>query len=249
MSYDILYRTLAIRDGNNLILLEEVGPSNCFYGNTRKRIRDWHLVRLDAKPITSVSMFVAAVQDMHKCTDYKEYLKYRGRFISKLQYLNLLERVVSHALTPEQAMKKGITSISIENKQYNPIYEDVLTSRHTVFSTKDSTPKLFDVEMLITALCNAKVRAQQCFNAEVSQIAVPKEKKPAKDYAFIIQDAHGMYAARIKRHMLHFVYHKCNAKQFSTKESATNYITRCNLEGCKILKIRKEDWTVLEELT
>lgn len=244
MSYSILYNTLFITDGTYLLSLLEEGPSNVYeYGN-KKRARSWYPALFNGSvfPTTRDELYSCITEERTK-GEYKEYIKYRGSWLSRMQYLDMLERRAAKAITIEQAKAKGIRDITLIFLQYNPIYDDVLTTRLDLLQGSS----LKGLSYVIEDCVKKKVRSIHTWEASIFRVPVPKKEKKARDFSFVLYSAKGNFPAYVKRHMLFFYRHVDNAKHFASIASAQNFAkTWKNAFGdtYRILKINTEN-TVL----
>jgi len=111
MSYDISYRTLFITDGDQLLLLEETGPSNTYvgWGKHQKRARDWFVLGTPAfGRIFKKEAVLKALLHEVECTDYAEYIKINGKFVTRRNYFKLMHTRAKHAISVFDTFRLGI---------------------------------------------------------------------------------------------------------------------------------------------
>lgn len=132
MSYDILYRACFVRDGDNIIPLVEIGPSNCYEPGTRgrdgKRVRDWHwLTRPDRRPILTLGDLRSEIDALRSLeSKYKDqYLMYKGAWISNEDFARKLEYWAAHAAPLGAFLKESSASFRIGIACYNGTWDDV----------------------------------------------------------------------------------------------------------------------------
>ena len=111
MSYDISYRTLFITDGDQLLLLEETGSSNTYVGcgRTKKRSRDWIVLGTPAfgRIFKKDSVLNALLHEVES-TDYADYIKVNGTFITRRNYFKLMHTRAKHAISVFDTFRLGI---------------------------------------------------------------------------------------------------------------------------------------------
>ena len=255
MSYDILYRAFFVRDGENIIPLVEIGPSNCYEAGTRgrdgKRVRDWHwLTRPDRRPILTLGDLRSEIDALRSSeSKYKyQYLMYKGAWISREDFARKLEYWAAHAAPLASFLKESSASFRIGIACYNGTWDDV--EKHFINAIENDSLESLQRRVASLIAEHEGSRENWMVTSDVTMWSIPAKRRirlhdDTKKYFVVtvttLNHTAKWYVYTASRNGFRSTSYRPSAKRYASKRTAEACATRLQMMFPKSEKFAVEE--------